>query len=78
MQGGEYEIQDGGSQTGNTYVSTIISRSCMIPTTISTLLRLRNSTELIPTYCDASGSKKSKMAAHKQEILIFQLVYTTA
>ena len=41
--------QDGRSETGNTYISTIISRSCMIPKTISTLLRLRNSTELFPT-----------------------------
>ena len=79
MQAGA-KIQDGGSQTGNTYISTIISRSGMIPTTISTFLRLRYSffIELFPTLCDASGSGKFKMAAHKQGILESQPVYHVA
>ena len=28
--------------------------------------------------CDASGTQKSKMAAHKREILIYQPVYNIA
>ena len=60
------------------HISTILSCWCMIPTTIFTFLRLRYSIELFPTLFSASGSKKSKMAAHKQEILIFQLLYHVA
>ena len=67
-------IQDGGSQTENTYISTIISRSCINPTTISTFLRLWNSTELFLIAWDSRGNEKSKMAAHKQRILISQPV----
>ena len=52
----KWKIQNGGSQTGNTYISTCLPRSSIIPTTIPMFLRLRNSTELFPTLSDASGS----------------------
>ena len=38
--------------------------------------RSRNSKKLVSILCDASGSQKSKMAAHKQEYVYLSL-YTT-
>ena len=34
-----------------------------------------NSKKLFPILCDVSGSRKSKMAALKEEILIVQHIY---
>ena len=74
------------------YLNLYIPRCGIIATTIPIFSRLRNSTELFPTLCNASGcrkfkmaailcnasgSRKFKMAAHKQEILISSW-YTSA
>ena len=64
--------------TKNTYISTIISRSCMNPTTISTFLRLRNSTELFSISFDSCGSEKSKMAVHKRNTYLSTCIYHVA
>ena len=47
-----------------------------IPTAAPMLLEARNSTKLVTILCDASGSQKFKMAAHKQEYLYLSL-YTS-
>ena len=70
-----FKIQDGGSQTGNTYISACIQHNCTIPTAIPMFSRSRNSIKLLLILYYASGSQKSKMAAHKPEILISQPVY---
>ena len=46
-----------------------------IPTAKLMFSRLRNSMKIFSILCDTSGSQKSKMAAHKPEILISQPVY---
>ena len=65
------EIQDGGSQTGNTYISAYIQYSCTIPTVVSMFSWSRNSIRLFSIICDASERQKSKMVTPQQEILMF-------
>ena len=72
------EIQDGGSQTGNTYISACIQHTWNISTAITMFSRLRNSMETFPILCDASGNQIFKMAARKPEILISQPVINLA
>ena len=75
----KYEFQDGGSQTGNTYIPASIQHaSCKIPTATLIFARWINSMKLFSLLCKASRSQKSKMATHKQRKLICQLVYNVA
>ena len=69
------EIQNGGSQTGNTYISACIQHNCKIPKATPMFSGKINSRKLFSILCDASGSRKSKMAALEEEILIAQHVY---
>ena len=62
----------------NTYISACTQRSCKIPTAIFMFSKSRNSMELFSLLCDASGSHKSKMAAHKPEVLISQPVHNVS
>ena len=62
----------------NTYISACTQRSDKIPTAISMFSWSRNSMKLFLILCYASGSHKSKMAAHKPEILISQPVHNVA
>ena len=51
------EIQDGGSQTGNTYISACIERSCIILTAIPMFFRVKvlmNFAELFIILYDSS------------------------
>ena len=72
---GQSKIQDGGSQTGSTYISACIKHSCTIPKAIPMFSRSGNSIKLLLILYYASGSKKSKMAAYKPGTFISQLVY---
>ena len=75
----KYEFQDGGSQTGNTYIPASIQHaSCKIPTATLIFPRWMNSMKQFPKLCKVSRSQKSKMAAHKHGKLICQLVYNVA
>ena len=51
------------------YNSASIHYACKIPTVTPMFSWSRNSTKLFSILYDAFGSKKSKMAAHKQEYL---------
>ena len=66
------EFQDGGSQTGNAYISACIQHSCKIPTVIPTFSKAKNWLKLFSTVCDCKVSQKSKMAAHKHGYLRFR------
>ena len=48
------EIQDGGQQTGNTYISACIQLSCIIPTAIFMFSRSRISVKLFSIFYNAS------------------------
>ena len=75
----KYEFQDGGSQTGNTYIPVSIQHaSCKIPTASLIFPLWINSMKLFPILCEVSRSQKSKMAAHKHGKLICQRVYNVA
>ena len=66
------------TNTGNTHISACILRSCTILTAKLMYSRPRSAMQLCFISCNASGEHKSKMAAHKQEILISELVYNVA
>ena len=51
--------------------------SCLILTVLPIFSWTRNSMKLLSILCSASGSQKSKMAVLKEELLIFQHMYTT-
>src|SRR5664279_960352 len=68
------EIQDGGRQTGCTYYSACRIDRNAISTTIPTFSGSSNSLALLRILPDICGSRKSKMAADKPEVLITQLV----
>ena len=72
------EIQDGGHKCNFVLNSHCMQDSCIIPTAVSMFSRSRNSIKLLSILCGASGSSKSKMSAHKQEIRINQPVYKIA
>ena len=55
--------------------SDCMQDSCLIPTVLSIFSWSRNFMKLFTILCGSSGSQKSKMVAHKPEILISQLVY---
>ena len=61
----------------NTYISACTQRSDKIPTAISMLSGSRNSMKLFLILCYASGSQKSKMAAHKYRKYSYLSLYTT-
>ena len=69
------EIQDGGFQRGNTNISACIQHNWKIPKDKHMFSRLYIRITLFSILCNGSGSQKSKMAAHKPEILISQPVY---
>ena len=70
------EIQNGGSKTGNTYISACIKHSYKIPKKATPMFsRSINSRKIFPILYDASESRKSKMVGLKKEILIAQHVY---
>ncbi len=60
---GILEIQDGGSQTGNNYISTCRLDSDEITTAKPMFSRSPNSTALLAIPHNVTGSGKSKMAA---------------
>src|SRR5664279_1662214 len=62
------EIQDGGRQTGSTYISAGRQDRNEIPTATPPFSRSRSSAELMRILWDATGSWKSKMAAAKPEV----------
>ena len=64
------EIQDGGSQTGNTYISACIQHNCTIQKAIPMFSRSRNSIKLLLILYYASGNQKSKMVARKHEYFL--------
>src|SRR5664279_746688 len=68
------EIQDGGLQTGYTYISASRQDRSEIPTANPTCSRSSNSMGLVGILCDQTGSGKSNMAASKPDILISQLL----
>ena len=61
----------------NTYISTCTLRSDKIPTAISMFSGSRNSMKLFLILCYASGSQKSKMAAHKYRKYSYLSLYTS-
>ena len=71
----DMEIQDGGSQRRNTYISACIQHNWKIPTAKHMFSRLEIWITLFSILCNESGSQKSKMAANKPEILTSQPVY---
>ena len=72
---GSDEIQNGGSQTGNTHISDCVHHYWRIPKATPMFPKSMNSKQLFPILCDVSGSRKSKMAALKEEIQIAQHIY---
>src|SRR5664279_1027189 len=72
------EIQDGGRQTGSTYISASIADSNGISTATPMFSGSRNSMVItrLPPY--VTRSRKFKMAAVKPEVLISQLLYNKA
>src|SRR5664279_4735059 len=68
------EIQDGGRQTGSTYISASIADSNETPTATPMFSGARNSMVITPILPDVTGSRKFKMAAVKPEVLISQLL----
>ena len=66
------------TNTGNTHISACILRSCKILKAKPIYSWLRSTMHLCFILCYASGDQKSKMAAHKQEILISLPVYIVA
>ena len=71
---GALEIQDGGNQTGNNYISACRLDSVEISTANPMFSRSPNSTALQVISRNVTGSGKYKMAAGKPEVIIFQLV----
>jgi hypothetical protein len=63
-------IEDGGRQTGNTYISASRQDSNPISTATPRLLECINPIAIFRILCDATGSHKSKMAAAKPEVRI--------
>src|SRR5664279_238735 len=72
------EIQDGGRQTGSTFISASIPDSNEIPTATPMFSGSRNSMVItrLPPY--VTGSRKFKMVAVKLEVLLYQLLYQIA
>jgi len=68
------EIQDGGLQSGNTYISPCGHDSNNILRVIPMILGSSNSIGLLEILCDLVGIWKSNMAAHKPKVSISQLV----
>ncbi len=71
---GALEIQDGGCQTGNNYISACRLDSDEISTAKPMFSRSSNSTAPLAIPYNVTGSGKSKMAAAKPEVIIPQLV----
>ena len=57
------------------YFSICMQHSCKIPTAKLMFSRLTNSMKIFSILCDAGGSQKFKMAAHKPEMLISRTVF---
>ena len=76
----KYEFQNGGSQTGKTYIPGVYNNDacCKIPSATLKFPRWMNSMKLFPILRETSRNQKSKMAAHKHKKLICQLVYNVA
>ena len=66
------------TNTGNTHISACTLRSCTILTAKLMYSRPKSAVQLCFIVCTASGNQKSKMAAHKQEILISEPAYNVA
>ena len=71
---GALEIQDGGHQTGNNYISACRLDSVDISTAKPMFWMSPNSMALLAIPHNVTGSGKSKMAAAKPEVIISQLV----
>jgi hypothetical protein len=72
------EFKDGGPQTGSTYISACILDSNAISTATPIFAGSRNTKRSVRTLSDVTGSRNSKMAATKPEVLISRLVYYIA
>jgi len=68
------EIQDGGFQSGNMYISIYKHDSNTILTAILIISGSSNSIGLLEILWDQTGSWKSNMATYKLEVTISQLV----
>ena len=66
------------TNTGNIHISACILRSCKILTAKLIYSWPWSTMQLCFILRYASGNHKSKMAAHKQEILIYQPVHIVA
>src|SRR5664279_4110095 len=64
------EIQDGGRQTGSTFISASIPDTNEIPTATPMFSGSRNSMVITRILPEVTGSQKSNMAAAKPEVII--------
>ena len=67
-------FEDGGRQTGSTYISALRQDTNEIPKTKLIFGGFRNSTKLLRLLPDVIGSRYFNMAAAKTEVLISQVI----
>ena len=70
----KWKIQDGGLQTGSTYISACRHDIKEIPKSTPTFSRSCYPMRLMRIFFNQTGSGKSNMAASKPEILLSRLV----